>query len=59
MDDCRAGFAGGPMEVRPPPMDGRAALGAVAGTRPFEGVPVREMEALADASCFVGDLVGD
>lgn len=47
---------GGPIEVR---------LGLVGGTvgfrAGFEGVPVREAapEGVVDASCFVGDLLGD
>lgn len=62
--DLVAGTAGGPMEVLAPPIDGRALGAAAEVTRGFvvEGVPVREVAALdvaVDASCLVGDFVGD
>jgi hypothetical protein len=48
--------------VRLPLILGRAFEVDTDGTRPFEGVPVLGEEVpdvAADASCFVGDLVGD
>jgi hypothetical protein len=48
--------------VRLPLTLGRGLAVAVDGTRPFEGVLVLGVDApevAADASCFVGDLVGD
>lgn len=63
-DVCRvvleAGTAGGPIDGRPAPTDGRGFM-PTEGTRAFDGVPVREVEALelAVAICFVGDFVGD
>lgn len=56
-----AGIPGGPIDVRVAPTDGRGALTPAEGTRAFDGVAVRELEALDDAvaNCFVGDLVGD
>lgn len=65
VEGCRvvleAGRLGGPMEGRPAPTDGRGALTPTEATRAFDGVAVRELEALdeAVASCLVGDLVGD
>lgn len=59
-----AGTAGGPMEVRVPPTDGRGRTveeaARLAGPA-LEGVPVREVAVLDGpvASCFVGDFVGD
>jgi hypothetical protein len=64
IDVCRvvleAGTAGGPIDGRPGPTDGRGFM-PTEGTRAFDGVPVREVEALelAVAICFVGDFVGD
>lgn len=64
IDVCRvvleAGTGGGPIDGRPAPTDGRGFTPAE-GTRAFDGVPVREVEALevAVAICFVGDFVGD
>lgn len=63
-DACRvvleAGTAGGPIDGRPAPTDGRGFMPRD-GPRAFEGVPVREVDALevAVAICFVGDFVGD
>ena len=65
MFDCRAvlaaGIGGGPIEDLAGPVEGRL-LAVAEVTRPaFDGVLVRELEALdpAVASCLVGDLVGD
>ena len=66
MEDCRpaleAGTAGGPIDVRlaPTPTEGRA-FAVTDGTLAFDGVAVREVEALDAAvpSCLVGDFVGD
>jgi hypothetical protein len=67
VEGCRvtldAGKAGGPMEVRAPPTDGRA-LGPAppVEVRALDGVPVLEVAALevaVERTCFVGDLVGD
>ena len=65
-EDCRpvrdAGMAGGPIDVRvtPPPTDG-LAFAVTEGTLAFDGVAVRDVEALdaAVVSCLVGDFVGD
>jgi hypothetical protein len=58
-----AGNAGGPMDVRAPPTEGRdLAATPTPEVRALEGVPVREVAALdvaVDVTCFVGDLVGD
>jgi hypothetical protein len=50
------------MEVRFPVILGRGFEVDTDGTRPFEGVLVLGEDVpdvAADASCFVGDLVGD
>ena len=57
-----AGTGGGPIEVRLPPALGRGLEVVMDGVLAFDGVPVLEVEVLdgpADASCFVGDFVGD
>lgn len=65
MEGCRpvrdAGAAGGPIDVLFPPRDGRVLAPAEATRTTFDGVPVREVEALGGPliNCFVGDLVGD
>lgn len=68
MDDTlavrEATTAGGPIDVRWVIVDVRAleapAVADAEGTLAFEGVPVREAEALDVAlSCFVGDFTGD
>ena len=63
-EDCRVfgvGIGGGPIDGLPTPTAEGRLLEAAEGTRAFEGVFVRELDALepAVASCFVGDLVGD
>lgn len=61
-DVCEAGLAGGPIDVRLPPMLGRGLDIVMEGFLVLVlGVPVRGVEALEVAadSCFVGDLVGD
>lgn len=63
IEDCRAvrgaGGAGGPMELRGPEMLARG-LAPAEGTRPLDGVPVLETEALeGPLSCLEGDFVGD
>lgn len=62
LDVLDAGTSGGPIEVRLPLMLGRDFEVGTDGTRPFEGVMVLGEDVpdvAADASCFVGDLVGD
>ncbi len=62
LDVLDAGIGGGPIEVRLLLMLGRGFEVDIDRTRPFEGVLVLGEEApevAADASCFVGDLVGD
>jgi len=62
LDVLDAGIGGGPIDVRLPLMPGRGFEVDVDGTRPFEGVLVLGEDVpdvAADASCFVGDLVGD
>lgn len=59
-----AGKAGGPIEPleETPPAAPRVGRVPTEETRELEGVPVREVVALAIGvvpSCFVGDLVGD
>ncbi len=58
---CEAGRAGGPIDVRVPPILGRGFDSVTEGFRVFEGVPVRGVDAVevAAESCLVGDLVGD
>lgn len=65
-DDCLdvrdVGTGGGPIDVRFPATLGRGFVVDIDGTRPLDGVPVLGVDAAevpADASCFVGDLVGD
>lgn len=54
-----AGTAGGPIDVLVAPTDGRD-LDAAEVVRAFDGVPVRDVDALGGPlSCFVGDFVGD
>lgn len=62
LDVLDAGIGGGPIEVRLPLILGRGFDVGAGGTRPFEGVLVLGEDVpdvAADASCLVGDLVGD
>jgi hypothetical protein len=62
VDGClvaRAVGGGGPIDVRPPPTEGRG-FAPTDGARAPEGVPVRDTDVLeVPLSCFVGDFVGD
>ena len=62
LDVREAGTGGGPIEVRLPLTLGRGFAVVIDATRPLDGVPVLGVDVAdvaPDASCFVGDLVGD
>jgi len=61
LDVLPVGNAGGPIDVRFPPMLWRGLVMDIDGGLVFEGVPVLEVEVLeaGAVNCFVGDFVGD
>jgi hypothetical protein len=62
LDVLEAGIGGGPMDVLLAAPTADRGFDDVDGARVIEGVPVLGVDApdvAADASCFVGDFVGD